>query len=625
MLDKKKKIVLFGGLAAVCLVGLLILAVALRKDDTAAPGQQHSQADNGSANEQVSEAEPEVEMTTYEDGSYPLEKAMAQVAGYDQLYAGMAEFFQTMYTGGSTGFIEGAGLPDVGGSTSAYDPQSAIVFTAVSDRPDAREDLYVSDGTYGYLVKKDQSVAIVALKDAMAVQSAISGFEHDDEYILDLCVEGDHLILITSYSQSKGDALGTLCYYTMVYTYQIADRTQPVLLGSVELEGYYMGSRMTEQGFFVYSGCHKDGFISADGTLIPQAELEPSAYVPSVNGTVISAENVYMPEKVTDNFYMTAAVISEEAPEEPKDVKAFLSVDAQYYPGEQGLILLLQNGLYQVASTVLVRLDFIDGATVVSSAGAVSGEIVGTGGISESQGLLTVVSSDHLGKENKNYLYVLDQGFGIAAKKDDLADGELIQSVRFIHDRLYLATYGEKPIVAVDLSDTTEIEEYTYAKPAGFDGLLCEFGEDRILGLGYRIDETTMAYSGIRLTVFDVSDDAEIRVEDTADIQADTTPAATDPMALFVDPEYGFVGLSTEDWDEGYTHVDNFYRVFSYTENEGLTGVLEAALSQGNGWKSRGFFADTSHDSYLVMDQDAGLLKRYDSVNGFAQTGEIQY
>ena len=613
-MQNKKKLLLLGGIAVVVCV-LVAVAFVFGRKGAVGDGAQQPDSDKEVTSEADQTEEEKVEMTAYEDGSYPLEQAMAQVSGYDAVYNSLAEYFQTMYTGGSTGFVDGAALPDV-------EEQKAIVFTEIMDYSDAKEDLYVTDGSYAYMVKKDNSLSIVKLEGTMQIQSVISGYEHEGEYVTDLLVEGDRLILMTSYTSTQEDDPGTLRYSTMIYTYNIADRTQPALIGSVEMEGYYMGSRMTDSGFYVYTGCHKDGFVSPEGTLVAAEELAVSDYVPSVNGEVIPAESVYMPQKVTENYYFTVALIDTESPEAPKQVKTFLSADSQYYAGEHGLFLILQNGLYQVSSTVIVRLDFADGEIGLTSAGAVSGTIVGNNGLSEKDGLLQVVSSVHSGDEPENYLYVLDAQFKIAAKYDSIAEGELIQSVRFIDNQLYLATYGDLPIVRVDLSDIYGIKEMALAKPEGFDGLLCAFGENQILGISYIVNDTTMAYEGVRLTMFDVSDASAISVADTLDIQTDTTPVATDPSALFLDMEQGLIGLSTEDWDEGYTHVENVYRVCSYTKETGFVSMLDAQLSQGNCWKSRGFASGTM---FYVSDQDAGLLKCFDRTNGFAQTGEINY
>lgn len=616
-MDKGKKKCLFLGIAAGIVCILVVGSVVFWKEKTVQTDEP------GGTEVPTKEDGVQAEMTVYEDGTYPLDKAMELASNYSAVYQRLAEYYQTMYTlAGSTGTWENAETLPMADTTETYSKQSAIVFTDVSDFADKEESLYVQDGTYGYFVKADYSLAIIKLDQGLELQSIISDFQYEEEYIVDLYVGDGKLEVITNYTEAEVAESGIMSAKTMVYTYNVEDPKQPVQMGSIEIEGYYMGSRRLEYGVYVYTGCHKDGFISESGTLEKEQDLQAEDYVPSANGAVISADQIYMPEKVTENYYFTIGLVDPEIPNELKDVKTFLSADAEYCAGKESLFLILKNGLYNVSGTVLLRLAYTEYGVELVSAGAVSGGLINMGGMREMDGYLQVVSADHSGETNQNYMYVMDETFRIVLKQENLAQNVLIQSARFIEDKLYLATYAEKPIVVVDLTDLLDVKETAVEKPEGFEGLLCGFGENRILGVSYIVNSETKEYEGIRLTMFTVSGDEEIIVSHTADIQADTTPVASESSTLLLDKEQGLIGLSTEQWNEGYTQVENVYRVYHYEAETGFSDQLDAVLSQGNGWNSRGF---VSGNVFYVNDQDAGVLKSYDRTQDYVQIGEVRY
>ncbi len=622
---KKTQGIVLGSVAAVFVA--LIAAVAIMSKLGVFEGDSKAEA---SSDDIVSEKEQStiVDGVEMEEGELSIEDVLTQATGYDGIYNKIVSCYETLYTEDSLSdfsmtedyLVSEEDLEAYEGEV--YDMAKMISFTEMPEYEESSGNVCKTDGTYAYMVRNDGFLRIMKLDGStMEHMSIISEYEHEMEFIMDFHVAGSQLVLITSYTEILDETLGTYAEGTMIYTYDITDPVYPVRMGTVELEGYYMGSRVIDADVYVYTNCYKGDYIAEDGSMIPMEQLEASAYVPTVNGEALPAESVYLPAGVSDTAYFICASVNLENPEQAKDTKAFLSVDSQYYAGKNGIYLTLKNGMYNIKDTMIARLEFADGMITPAAAGAVEGYIMGTMCMSEQDGGLRVVSTVNSDEESVNRLYMMDNQFQIISKKEDLAAGEQIQSVRFIGDKLYLATYGDNPIVVADLSDGDAVSEVSLQKVNGFDGLFYEFGNDQILGVNYILNQETLVFEGIRLTMFEVSKDA-IQELHSVEIMADSTPAISDVTGLFVDVEHGLIGFPTEDWDETYINVENFYRLFSYTVENGFQTVLEARLGGGSCWYTRGFVAG---ETFYVAEQDSGNIRSFDMVNGYDQTGEMYY
>lgn len=567
--------------------------------------------------------------TSLSEGSVSVEDVLKQAADYDSIYNSMAAYYNGMYS--DNAFSNLTAEQDFfsdGEDWAEYDEEydyeitNVISFTEVSEYQDVG-DVCKTDGAYAYLVRNDSGLRIMSLNGSvMESANVISEYTHEMENLMDFYIQDNRLMMITTYTEILDAEQGQYQEGTIVYTYDVTDPVSPAIMGSVEIEGFYMDSKMTNAGLCVYTNCYKDGFVDQQGELIDMADVDMSAIVPTADGAVLSADSVYMANKVTDTSYMVTALIDPENPDQVQDAKAFLSVDSQFYAGENSLYLTIQNGLYEVRNTVIVRLDFTNGKIEPAVAGVVDGYVMGISAMSEKDGSLRVLSTGTTENGSENYLYILDEQLGISAKADNVAAGQSIQSVRYINDEVYLAVYGETPIVTIDLAEGSQMKETAAAKPEGFEGLLYPFGENQILGLSYILNEETTMYEGIRLTMFDVTDSSNITVVDTVTVAADSTPAVSYIDSLYLNLEKGLIGFPTEDWDENYTEVDNFYRLYSYSAEAGFQSVLEARLGAGSCWYARGFAAG---ETFYVAEQDSGNLRSFDMANGYSQTGEMYY
>lgn len=570
---------------------------------------------------QVAEADE-----TMSEGTALPEEVLVTTADYADIYEQLVTYYKGMYSDeifsnpdydflGGDEVDLGDGFYDVG-----YDMSSWISFTEVQEHKEVG-DVCKNDDDCAYLVRNDGSLRIMQLDGSSMVHESLIS-DYLEESAMGMYIRGNKLVRITCYTEILDENTGMYQDSTRICTYDISNRETPVLTGTVEMEGFYLGSYMTDTEVYVYTTCNKSGFTDENNELIPFDSLDPSEYVPSVNGSVLAPENVYMAKKVTESSYLVCGSVNIDTPDQISDAKAFLSIDTQYYTGTEGIYVSYKNGLYDIKNTVLVRIDMTEGMIRPAAGYIVEGIVTGTAAMYERDGLYYVIASAERDGKNQNDLYILDGQMQLTGKMEDITDSAEIQAVRYVGKRAFLATNGEKPITVINLNNSEAISVNTSAQPDYFSNMLCEFGEDQVLSISYDVDHETGMSSRIHLTMFDVSDSSNIKELHNFVVEADSTPAVSSINGLYVDVASGLIGFPTEDWDEGYENVENYYHVFSYSADTGFQNVLKTRLGAGTCWRARGF---AMGDSFYVAENDTGNIRSYNMTNSYEQTGEMYY
>ncbi|MDD7077996.1 MAG: beta-propeller domain-containing protein, partial [Lachnospiraceae bacterium] len=168
--------------------------------------------------------------------------------------------------------------------------------------------------------------------------------------------------------------------------------------------------------------------------------------------------------------------------------------------------------------------------------------------------------------EEHNALYVLDKDMRQIGSLDGLADNETIRSARFFGDTGYFVTFRQTdPLFSVDLSDPSDPKILGELKVSGFSSYLHFYGENMLLGIGYEANEETGVVTGLKLSMFDISDPSNVTEVSRFVIPGITwCPAIESYKSILVDPEKNLIGF----------FCDNRYLLFSYEEEEGFQSKL---------------------------------------------------
>ena len=470
-------------------------------------------------------------------------------------------------------------------------------------------DVVKTDGRYLYIIREGREVQIVSIQAGKMAEVAVirPTLEQSENSILDMYLTGDTLQIICQRYDADMQEDGEDAYYmnyrgiTSVCTYDLTDRADPVHVGTTEQEGTYYTSRKSGEYLYLFTS------VYPQESLIRQYADQGKEYglIPLVNGETMAASDIYIPKEDDrgGTEYMLITSVNENKPDQIADQKAILESASRFYVSTENIYLERENWESGSTQTAIARFSFSQGKIKGESAGVVNGAVTDDFATNEYDGFLRVLTTqwNDSGSQTNN-VYVLDQNMEIVGKIDNLAEDESIYSARFMGNTGYFVTYRQvDPLFSVDFSDPTHPKILGELKVSGFSEYLHFYGENRLLGIGWETDPETGATKGLKLSMFDVSDPADVKEVDKLVIKnIDYFPGEYNYKALTVSPEKNVIGLAASSYESSGTV--NSYMVFSYDEKEGFLTDLTYGLQEGGDVSAeevRGVYAD---DTFYVAD-----------------------
>lgn len=468
-------------------------------------------------------------------------------------------------------------------------------------------DVVKTDGRYLYIIREGREVQIVSIQAGKMAEVAVirPTLEQSENSILDMYLTGDTLQIICQRYDADMQEDGEDAYYmnyrgiTSVCTYDLTDRANPVHVGTTEQEGTYYTSRKSGEYLYLFTS------VYPQESLIRQYADQGKEYglIPLVNRETMAASDIYIPKEDDrgGTEYMLITSVNENKPDQIADQKAILESASRFYVSTENIYLERENWEAGSTQTAIARFSFSQGKIKGESAGVVNGAVTDDFATNEYDGFLRVLTTqwNDSGSQTNN-VYVLDQNMEIVGKIDNLAEDESIYSARFMGNTGYFVTYRQvDPLFSVDFSDPTHPKILGELKVSGFSEYLHFYGENRLLGIGWETDPETGATKGLKLSMFDVSDPADVKEVDKLVIKnIDYFPGEYNYKALTVSPEKNVIGLAASSYESSGTV--NSYMVFSYDEKEGFLTDLTYGLQEGGDVSAeevRGVYAD---DTFYV-------------------------
>lgn len=443
-------------------------------------------------------------------------------------------------------------------------------------------DIVKTDGTYIYILRKDLSFAIIkADKKSPETVSITSIDASSDAAIHEMYLDGTTLQIVISEYITFLDSEDDIYYtssgrQTKLLTYDISDPASPVLAGTVTQDGSFETSRKNGSFVYLFTSYYPD----------IQDTYENSTIMPRINGTKAAAEDTYLPDSLNDSAYLVISSVDADDPAAVFDSKILVSGASMYYVSTGNIYIANERYTSNPVMTEITKFHYSDGEIVGVAAGSVKGYLNDSFSMNEYDGNLRVVTtytgdefneirdmaSNFTGKyyeenwEEHNALYVLDKDMRQIGSLDGLADNETIRSARFFGDTGYFVTFRQTdPLFSVDLSDPSDPKILGELKVSGFSSYLHFYGENMLLGIGYEANEETGVVTGLKLSMFDISDPSNVTEVSRFVIPGITwCPAIESYKSILVDPEKNLIGF----------FCDNRYLLFSYDEEEGFQSKL---------------------------------------------------
>ncbi len=480
-------------------------------------------------------------------------------------------------------------------------------------------DLVKTDGEYLYVLR-GKDLLILDARPAQQMQLVSRTELSNDQasyHPTAMYLNGDRLTVLTQrYDDADLPAGGSTDSYLLyvkprvhVKTYNVSDRTQPVLERQTVLDGTYVDSRQIgDRLVFVlqnYFALPAPRFIP-DSTSLPDDDVSSNVVTnPTISwysrpgryetqeeylarvgdqilelalphyrssapgsteqrGLLSEATDIYRPLTTTNESLISVVVLDANgAAAAPLDAVSVPTIWAgEVYASVQNIYVLGHN--WSDNTTRIHKFHLSDESVELTAVGSVEGSLLNQFSIDEHEGFLRIATTSGSWFSTGNNVYVLGQegnALKVVGAVEDLAPGERIFAVRFLGDRGFVVTFRQiDPLFAIDFSDPTQPRLAGELHIPGFSNYLHPVGENHLLGIGRNADMTGRQQE-LQVSLFDVSNLAEPRLVERFTIDAGVfaySEATHDHHAVgyFSDTQTLAIPVSTYATSWGWTDSD---------------------------------------------------------------------
>lgn len=459
-----------------------------------------------------------------------------------------------------------------------------------------------------------------------------------------ICQQEDYITYKGSIDLPSANAGGVRTSYSMpvttvtVETYDISDREKPKKTGVYHQDGSYLSSRRTDGRMYLFTSYTPEVGDSAD---------QLQYYVPRCGEEYIAYDHIYLPTPEKDfsyngRIYLVAGAVAQENPDQATDVMAVVSSANIFYVSENNIYSATEIWNDRETRTEIVRIGYRDGKFTDGAAGSVAGELHNNFSMNEADDCLRIVTTvegwdkDYSNFSRSNGLYVLNEKLKTIGKIEDLAEGEQIKAARFMGDTGYFVTYrNTDPLFAADLSDPKNPRIMSELNITGFSEYLHFYGENQLLGIGWETDPDTGNVTGMKCSMFDISDPSDVRETDRFILKdVSFCDALYNYHAILAAPKkslfgfaYGIYGDNTDVYDSSENY---YYALLSYHDQNGFepqmylnindSELFAGSMSYQDYCRVRGVYIGDMF--YLVTEK--GIVS-YNIQKDYEQTGTLKW
>lgn len=447
-------------------------------------------------------------------------------------------------------------------------------------------DVAKTDGRYLYVLEDDGDYAsIVDTKTNMKKISEIKAPKDETIEEFYLIEKNKKVVMICSNSSdddyedvedvTRSSLISKQTEGTQVVTYDVQDKKHPKKVGKVSQSGEYESSRISDGYLYLFSNYW-----------VPEnwKKKYPSTYIPYVDGDLMKAKDIYLPEGTKGCMYEIVSSINLKQPDKIADSKAIFSEGGDAYVSNKNIYYYEEEwtGNGKQEKTLLRKLSYKKGKLAVVAQKKFRGYLNDSFSIDEYDGYLRMVVT----RGKTNAVYVLDQKLKLTGKITNLAKDERVYSARFLGDTGYFVTYKEMdPLFSVDLSNPKNPKILGRLKIPGFSNYLHFYGEDKLLGIGMDVDKKGDVTDGVKLSMFDISDKKNVKEEHKYTLKdVYSTDVEWDYKAALIDVEKNIIGFPAGGENR------QMYYLFNYTEEKGFQCNMKEKIYGSDALSTRGIY-----------------------------------
>lgn len=465
-------------------------------------------------------------------------------------------------------------------------------------------DQALGDNIYSLVITKTDNgkltpVTIINLTD-LKPENDSAYFAFHEFYLYD-----DQLVILYSVEDYSGGSSGNMSY---IAVYNVKHKDKPTLTKKLSQSGWYESSRISNGYLYTITNYDCGNFTDIK---------RYKDYVPTVDDNTIPCENIYYTDDVLMDTSHVVTSLNLSNPTEFSDSKSIPVNGSSVYVSDNAIYFYAS--LYdEITKTEIMKMYYDKGKLTVGNSAVIAGSLYGPFAINEYDGHLRIVAtipannvsllwrggiedlkeasdeSDSTVREDVNALYILDDNLNLTGKLTGIAPGERIYSARFMGNTGYFVTYkNTDPLFSVDLSDPANPTILGTLKIPGFSNYLHPYGDGILLGFGEETDPETQEFLGLKLSMFDISDPANVKEEDKCIIEdAMFSDAQYDYKSMMIDPEkniFGFLYYADTKQDGYYSGNGKYYYVtYAYDEEYGFIETAKYVIDDGSEYESNG-------------------------------------
>ena len=519
------------------------------------------------------------------------DKQIASAESYEQIYDYIKEYQDRMEiqerssTTYDIGSMEMESSEDSAATSGRYSGDYSQ--TNVRQEGVDEGDIVKTDGRYLYVVEDNVQTVDIVKADGGNLEKSGSielGKDYDIREIYlntekqKLVIVCERVVLYNDSFEAQTDSVEDDYVWdeqkTVAITYDIQDVSHPSEEGRVSQSGSYSSSRMAGGYLYLFSEYYVGGEID---------KVEPRTYIPLINEKTIEESSICLPQIAQGCMYEVITSINIENPDQVEDNKAIFSKGGQVYVSNHNIYFYeTEWSDFDSSVTTIRKISYQNGQLEAKKQGSFKGYLTDSFSIDEYDGYLRVVTTFG----DTNAVYVLDENLKVTGSIEDLAEDERIYSARFFGDTGYFVTFRETdPLFSVDLSDPENPKILGELKIPGFSEYLHFYGEDRLLGIGMSADEETGSAENVKLSMFDISDNTDVKEVAMYELEdVFGTDVSYDYKSVLADPEKNLIGFA------GYTWSGENYYLFTYDEKDGFICKLEEEINGNTSRGTRGIY-----------------------------------
>ncbi|MDA4129088.1 MAG: beta-propeller domain-containing protein [Thaumarchaeota archaeon] len=510
-------------------------------------------------------------------------KRLLSFNSYDQLDSYVLEGIRSynQYYGDASGGVKAtlsASVPAPASLTAASFTTTNVQVAGVDEL-----DKVKTDGSYLYVASNDNVFIVSAGPEGRANIVAKLSFAGSVNGIF---VSGDRLAVIGTTSSVV--PLGAKAYPHYNYPqmaltlYDISDRSNPVQLKVLTIDGGYVSSRLT--GGYIYLVAQENAVVYSD-----QNGMNVTAPAVTEDGILqkLQAPDIYYQPSSAGNFNEYTIILSVHISDGVSNEKAILTGYGStiyaslsniyltfpsysiFYPPilrpvglpassgsapiSGGVAMMPVFGFYN-SNTTIFRVAFSNGGINVAASGTVEGSLLNQFSMDEYGGYFRVATTLNVRNGQSiiqtNNVYVLDSNLNQVGSLLGLAPKEKIYAVRFMENRAYVVTFEKiDPLFAVSLDDPTQPHVLSALSMPGFSDYLNPIGGGYIIGVGKEAQPAATGnfawYQGLKISLYHVDANGnatEVAKVDLGDRGSDS-PVLNDHRAFVYDSTTKIVAL----------------------------------------------------------------------------------